>query len=75
MPHVIIKLWPGKSDQQKNRLADQITKDITDILQNSEASVSIAFEEIDARDWGEEVYKPDIQDKWETLYKKPGYTM
>jgi phenylpyruvate tautomerase PptA (4-oxalocrotonate tautomerase family) len=27
MPHVIVKLWPGKSDQQKARLAEKITKD------------------------------------------------
>jgi 4-oxalocrotonate tautomerase len=28
MPHVIVKLWPGKSEQQKNRLAEAITKDV-----------------------------------------------
>ena len=22
MPHVIVKLWPGKSEHQKNRLAE-----------------------------------------------------
>lgn len=27
MPHVIVKLWPGKSEQQKTRLAEAITKD------------------------------------------------
>ena len=27
MPHVIVKLWPGKSEQQKARLAEQITED------------------------------------------------
>jgi 4-oxalocrotonate tautomerase len=26
MPHVIVKLWPDKSEQQKNRLAEAITK-------------------------------------------------
>ena len=29
MPHVIVKLWPGESEQQKRRLADAITKDVT----------------------------------------------
>ena len=46
-----------------------------DTLDSSEASVSIAFEEIDSQDWGEKVYKPDIQDKWDKLYKTPGYTI
>src|SRR5205809_795357 len=26
MPHVIVKLWPGKSEQQKQRLTDQIMR-------------------------------------------------
>ena len=26
MPHVIVKLWPGKSEQQKTRLAEAITQ-------------------------------------------------
>jgi 4-oxalocrotonate tautomerase len=73
MPHVIVKLWPGKSEQQKTRLAAAITKDVTDVLQDSDASVSVAFEEIKAQDWVKIVYKPDIKDKWDKLYKKPGY--
>ena len=28
MPHVIVKLWPGKSEKQKQRLADAVTKDV-----------------------------------------------
>ena len=46
MPHVIVKLWLGKSEQQKTRLAAAITKDVTDVLQDSDESVSVAFEEI-----------------------------
>ena len=36
MPHVIVKLWPGKSEQQKTRLAAAITKDVMDVLQDSD---------------------------------------
>ena len=32
MPHVIVKLWPGKSDEQKRRLAAIITNRVTAIL-------------------------------------------
>jgi hypothetical protein len=28
MPHVIVKLWPGKSERQKQQLADAITRDV-----------------------------------------------
>lgn len=73
MPHVVVKLWPGKSERQKAKLAEEITKSVMSILNYGEESVSVAMEEIKSKDWTEKVYKPEIQDKWETLYKKPGY--
>jgi len=75
MPHVIVKLWPGKSEQQKVRLAEKIVEDVTTVLNYGEESVSVAFEEIDSRDWTEKVYQPDIVRNSDRLYKKPGYTM
>ena len=75
MPHVIVKLWPGKSERQKVRLAEAIAKDVMDVLGYGEESVSVAMEEVEARDWAEKVYKPDIVSKPEQLYKKPGYDL
>ncbi len=73
MPHVIVKLWPGKSEQQKRRLAEAIAQDVMTVLQYGEESVSVGFEEVAPQDWTEQVYKPDIQAKWDQIYKKPGY--
>ena len=75
MPHVIVKLWPGKSEEQKRRLADAISKDVMNILNYGEESVSLAIEEVSSKSWAEKVYKPDILDNSDKLYKKPGYTM
>lgn len=75
MPHVIVKLWPGKSDQQKTRLAEAITRNVMDIFNYGEESVSVAMEEIKPQDWAEQVYQPDIVGKPTQLYKKPGYKM
>jgi len=75
MPHVIVKLWPGKSEQQKRRLAEAITRDITTVLHYGDESVSVAVEEVTAAKWSEKVYRPDIVEKAATLYKKPGYEM
>ena len=75
MPHVIVKLWPGKSAQQKVRLAQNITKAVMDVLHYGEESVSVAMEEVEPQDWAEKVYKPDIVNKPEQLYKKPGYDL
>ena len=75
MPHVIVKLWPGKSEEQKNRLADRITKDVMTVLDYGEESVSVAIEEVKPEDWAEKVYKPNIVKNPEKLYKKPGYDL
>lgn len=75
MPHVIVKLWPGKSEQQKIRLAEEIVKNVMNVFDYGEESVSVAMEEIQPQDWAEKVYKPDIVNNSEKLYKKPGYTM
>jgi 4-oxalocrotonate tautomerase len=73
MPHVIVKLWPAKSEQQKARLAKAITKDVMNVLNYGDESVSVAMEEVEPRDRAEKVYKPDIVNKPDQLYKKPGY--
>jgi 4-oxalocrotonate tautomerase len=75
MPHVIVKLWPGKSEEQKQRLADRIANDVMTVLNYGEDSVSVAMEEIGADEWAEKVYKSDIVRHPERLYKKPGYRM
>ncbi len=75
MPHVVVKLWPGKSEEQKERLAEAITRDVMTVLGSGEESVSVSFEEVDPQDWAERVYRPDIAGKPDQLYKKPGYTM
>jgi len=75
MPHVSVKLWPGRSEQTKQRLADAIIKDVVNIVGCGEESVSVAIEEVDPKDWKEKVYDPLIRKKMETLYKKPGYSM
>jgi 4-oxalocrotonate tautomerase len=75
MPHVIVKLWPGRSEAQKARLAEKIAKDVMEVLDYGEESVSVAMEEIKSSDWAKQVYQPDIKNRWDTLYKKPGYEM
>jgi 4-oxalocrotonate tautomerase len=73
MPHVIVKLWPGKPEQQKKKLAVEITKAVMTTLNYGEDSVSVGFEEVESKDWTEKVYEPDILGKPATIYKKPGY--
>lgn len=73
MPHIIVKLWPGKKEEQKKELADKITRVVMETLGAGEHSISVGMEEVSSENWDEEVYNPDILDKEHTLFKKPGY--
>src|SRR5215469_1831460 len=73
MPHVIVKLYSGRSEQQKATLAEQVTKAVMSGAQCAEAAVSVSIEDVEPDDWTEKVYNPDIIGKPGTLYKKPGY--
>jgi 4-oxalocrotonate tautomerase len=44
-------------------------------LSYGEESVSVAFEEIASQDWAEKVYRADIVNNEQNLYKRPGYSM
>lgn len=73
MPHVIVKLYPGRSEEQKQRLADEIVRDVVAIAKCAEKSVSVAIEEVRPDDWDEKVYKTDILGGKHLLYREPGY--
>ncbi len=73
MPHIIVKLYTGKSEQIKKKLTEKIVKSVVDATECKESAVSVAIEEFAPHDWAEKVYRPDILDKAETLFQKPGY--
>jgi 4-oxalocrotonate tautomerase len=73
MPHVIVKLYAGRSEQQKAKLAEDVTKAIMTGANCTEEAVSVSIEDVAPDDWTEKVYKPDIPSSSGKLYKKPGY--
>ena len=73
MPHVIIKMYPGRTEEQKKKLVKAITDSIIKIIAVDEKVISIAVEDVSPEEWAKKVYRPDILEKKDTLYKKPGY--
>lgn len=73
MPHVIVKLLAGRTEQQKARIAEEVTRAVMATTGNGEDAVSVAIEDVERKDWSEKVYQPDIRGNWDKLYKKPGY--
>jgi len=73
MPHVIVKMYPGNSEEQKGKLAEEITNLIMASTGKSEAAVSVSIVEVPEEAWMEEVYQTEILPQIDDLYKKPGY--
>jgi 4-oxalocrotonate tautomerase len=73
MPHVIVKLLVGRSEEQKSRIAEGVAKAVMADARCAESSVSVSIEDIEPDRWTEDVYQPDIVENWDKLYKKPGY--
>lgn len=75
MPHISVKLWTGKTEAEKQKLAEEITKTAMSLLGNGEESFSVAIEDVEPHEWKEKVYMPEIIGRKEKLYKQPGYKM
>jgi 4-oxalocrotonate tautomerase len=73
MPHVILKIAAGKSQEEKMALAQALTDAVTTTLACDEKLVSVGIEDVDASDWTAKVFVPEIAGKPEIIFKKPGY--
>ncbi|VVE68749.1 4-oxalocrotonate tautomerase [Pandoraea captiosa] len=73
MQHVIVKLSEGRSEHQKQDLADRITETLQAVLGVEANAISIAVQDVSPMLWYDAVYRPEIEEKKGYLYKKPGY--
>ena len=73
MPHVIVKMYEGRTDEQKATIAKALTTALMQAAGSSEASVSVAIEDVAPADWVAKVYEPEIIGKPGLIFKQPGY--
>ena len=73
MPHVNVRMYAGRSEDDKQRLAEAIAQALAQTLGSSERSISVAIEDVEPDIWMAEVYAPEITAKADRLYKRPGY--
>jgi 4-oxalocrotonate tautomerase len=74
MPHVTIKCYPGRSEEQKKLLAQKIAGDIVECFGAAEGSISIDIQEVPQDQWNDTVWDKDIEPRMDELYKKPRYS-
>lgn len=75
MPHIIVKLYSGRSEELKKEAASKIAKAASEALGTDLDSVSVDFKEYDKENWKNEVYDKDIVPNFDNLYVKPKYEM
>ncbi len=73
MPHIIVKWYKGRSEEQKKEFAEAIAKEASRLLARGEEHFSVSIEDYEQSEWDSKVYQPEIAGKQEILYKKPGY--
>jgi 4-oxalocrotonate tautomerase len=73
MPHVVLKMIAGRSEEKKRELAAKLTEAVTSVLGCEDAAVSVALFDIETDRWTPDVYVQDIQPNQTALYKAPGY--
>lgn len=75
MPHFQIKLLEGKSEEQKQRLAEEVVKATQKVIGYGDESYSVTIEDFSFDEWKNQIYPKEIVGRKEVLYKSPGYKM
>ena len=75
MPHIEIKCYPGRSEEQKRLCAEKVAQAAAEALGCKLSSVSVAIKEIEKESWKKDVWDKQIVPDEKYLYKKPEYKM
>lgn len=70
MPHINIKMYPGRSEEVKSKLAKDTKEFMIKELEMDEKFISVSVEEIDKENWQSEVMD---KIKEEELYERPNF--
>lgn len=73
MPHIMVKWFKGRNEQQKKEFAQALAKEAARLLERGEEHFSVSIEDYEPSEWDSKVYQPEIADRQDILYKKPGY--
>jgi len=73
MPHIEIKLYPGRTEEQKKACAAQVTAAVAETMGCPTTAVSVAIKEVQKDDWKAQVWDEQIVKDEAFLYKKPEY--
>ena len=70
MPHVDIKCYPGRTEEQKKLCAEKVAQDIVETLGCDPRHVSVAIKEVAKEDWEEQIVNKVLVEDEAYLYKR-----
>ncbi len=73
MPHITVKMWPGKTPEQKRELACRLEKDLMEVVGAPSEGISVVILDVDKPDWDREVCQKELAPNRDNIYKAPGY--
>ncbi|MBR5933832.1 MAG: tautomerase family protein [Treponema sp.] len=73
MPHIAIKMYPGRDEATKKKLADAILETASRELARGKEHFSVSIEDVPQDEWKEKVYDKVKSDKNTII--QPGYEM
>lgn len=73
MPHFAIKMLEGKTEEQKQKLTEEVIKTAQKVIGFGDESYSVTIEDFSLSEWKDNVYPKDIMKRKDILYKAPGY--
>ena len=53
MPHIDVKMFPGRNDEIKKNLAEKLLKTAAEELQIPAENLSVSVEDVDPKKWNE----------------------
>lgn len=75
MPHVIVKMWPGRTEAQKKACAAAVARAVVDTIDDvTDELMSVSIMEIPQEQWDYKINKIDRVDKDAVLYIPKGKT-
>ena len=61
MPIVRVEMWPGRTHEQKQKLAKAITNAMVEIGKTTPEATLIVFEDVDKSNWAQSgILAPDV---------------
>lgn len=72
MPHISVKMLKGRTDDQKQKLVNELKNTLKDVLGVSDASISVSIQDYTAQEWQDQ-FKAEITDNMQNLWIKPQY--